>query len=361
VIREEGVPVSGGEVLLQRSTELRGNLGVAVARNPRAGTQVWSGRPESNLSATVNGEGVFTIGDVPSGQMVLEYFGISGERVTRTIDVPDEKDASVAVDIDGWALQRRVDDGEMGSGLTARVELVDNHGTTIFRGSTQGAGNFVVERLMPGTYNLVASADGYRSSDPVRINIGNEAPSLVQIRLAKAADATLDLQLKRAGAIPAAGVAVSIVDAVGRQLRASPTWPDGKLHVTGLPAGTVHIIWSDPLAGVGTSPPIQLRSGPQEVSVLLEPGKDLVVRCEAADCSGARLGSLAFRNEHGIDLAPFLPRLAAAVYSDRGATYLGRLAPGTYGVTASSGAFHLDQRLELGSGPGEVALFLTKP
>jgi hypothetical protein len=46
VIRDDGIPVSGGEVLLQRSLDLRGNLGVAVARNPRLSKQFWSGRSE---------------------------------------------------------------------------------------------------------------------------------------------------------------------------------------------------------------------------------------------------------------------------------------------------------------------------
>jgi hypothetical protein len=73
-----------------------------------------------------------------------------------------------------------------------------------------------------------------------------------------------------------------------------------------------------------------------------------------------RLGSLALTTQHGIDLAPFLPRMAAVVYSDRGAAFLGRLAPGTYGVVAISGAFRLNQRVELGGGPGEVALFLAR-
>ena len=122
----------------------------------------------------------------------------------------------------------------------------------------------------------------------------------------------------------------------------------------------MHLIWSDPLAGVGMSAPIELRSGQQDYTLQLTPGKDLVVRCEALDCSGARLGSFAFTSEHGIDLAPFLQRMGSVVYSDRGAAYLGRLAPGKYGVTATAGAFRLNEHLDLGSGPGEVDLFLKK-
>jgi hypothetical protein len=360
LIRDRGVPVEGGEVLLKRSTDLRGDLGVAVARNPRSGKQLWAGRSESSFSGTVDGAGVFSIDQVPAGRMVLEYFGRSGERVTRAIDVPDEKDASVEIEVGGWGLQGRVDDAEMETGLAANVELVGDDGTAVFRGTAQPSGVFTIERVAPGSYELVASAKGYRTSDPVRVVVGNEAPPPLRVRVTRAADATLDLLVKRGEGTLAAGVAVSVVDAVGRQLRASPTLADGKLHLAGLPPGTVHLIWSDPLAGVGISAAIQLRPGQQDMTVRLAPGKDLIVRCEASDCSGARLGSLAFTTEDGIDLAPFLFRMGGVVYSDRGAAYLGRLAPGSYDVAASSGAFRLNQRLELGTGPGEVDLFLKR-
>ncbi|HYC93184.1 MAG TPA: carboxypeptidase regulatory-like domain-containing protein [Thermoanaerobaculia bacterium] len=356
ILRDNGVPVSGGEVLLQRAAALRGNLGVALARNAGLGREVWSGRSDSQFSAQVNDAGVFSVDDVPAGRLVLEYFGTTGERVTRTVDVPDEQDASVMVDLGGWALQGRIDDGELESGLAARVELVDGNGTAVFRGTADGSGGFTIDHLAPGTYDLVASAEGYRSSDPLRVVVGNEAPSPLHLRLTKAAEATLDLELKRDDGSPAGGVAVAVVDAVGRQLRAVPTWPNGKLHVTGLPPGTVHVIFSDPLSGVGASAPIALRSGAQTVSMKLAPAKELVVRCESTSCSGTKLGSLALRNEHGIDLAPFLPRAGAVVYSAGGSALLGRLAPGTYAVTSSSGA----SRLVLGSGPGETELFVKR-
>lgn len=356
IVRENGVPVTGGEVLLQRAADLRGGLGVAVARNPRVGRQYWSGRSESLFAATVGPAGTFRMSDVPAGRMVLEYYGTSGQRVTRTIDIPDEPDATITVDIDGWVLQGRID-GDIDSDFAARVELVDAHGNAVFAGPADATGTFAIAPLASGTYTLVASAEGYRSSDPLSVVIGNEAPQPVQLRLTKAADATLDLELQREGEAPAGGVAVAIVDAVGRQLRAFPTWPDGRLHVTGLPPGKVHVIWSDPLSGVGTSPPIQLRSGIQHLRMVLEPGKDLIARCEGVHCSGARLGALAFMTEHGIDLAPFLQRMGSVVYSDDGVAYLGRLAPGTYGVRSGSDTSF---RLNLGSGPGEVDLFLTR-
>lgn len=360
MLREEGLPVSGGEVLLQRSIDLRGNAGVAVARNPRVSKQLWSGRSEAQFTATVNDVGGFSIEDVPAGRMRLEYFGRSGQRVRRTIDIGDEPETSVTIALDGWRLQGHVRDAQTETGLAAKVELVDLQGTEMFQGFSGPAGAFSVDRVAPGVYDLVVSAEGYRTSDPLRVVVGQEAPSLVQIRLTRAEDATLDLVVTRDRDLPAAGVPISIVDAVGRQLRAFPTMADGTLHAANLPPGTVYLIWADPLAGVGMSAPLQLRSGPQEVSLRLEPGKDLVIRCEGQDCSGASVGSLAFTSEHGIDLAPFLSRMGAVVYSNRGAAYVGRLAPGRYGVDASSGPFHLTQRLELCSGPGEVSLFLTK-
>jgi Carboxypeptidase regulatory-like domain len=357
MIRDRGAAAPGGEVILKR---MAGNLGVAVARNPRVNKQFWAGRDDSQFSGTVNESGIFTIDGVPAGRMTLEYFGRDGARVTRTIDIPDEREASLAIDVDGWELRGRVDDAAMDVGVTANVELVDDDGVTVFRGATGVDGNFAIDRLAPGVYDLVASAKGYRTNDPVRVVVGHEAPPPVRLSLSTAADATLDLVVTRDRGTPAAGVAVSIVDAVGRQLRASPTLADGKLHIAGLSVGTVHVIWSDPLAGVGMSPPIRLRAGEQDLDLQLVPGKDLIMRCDALDCSGTRLGSFAFTSEHGIDLAPFLQRTGAIVYSDRGAAYLGRLAPGTYGVAARSGAFEMHERLDLGSGPGEVALFLTK-
>ena len=253
VVREDGVPVPGGEVLLQRSADLRGNLGVAVARNPRVGTQFWSGRSGSDLTAAVNQAGVFSIDDVPAGRLVLKYFGQSGESVTRTIDVPDESEASLSIDIDGWRVQGRVDDAGTETGLEARVEMVDVHGTIVFQGSTQPSGEFSVDRVAPGIYNLVVSAEGYRTNDPVRVVVGNEALPPVRLRFGEGRrrharrhreprrrdprGGSGDLDRRRGGAS-----ASRVPDIGGRKAaRDRPVRGDGTPHLVGSTGGSRHV------------------------------------------------------------------------------------------------------------------------
>lgn len=357
---DRGVPVSGGEVVLQRVAGRKGGLGVAMARNPRSGRQLWAGRVETPLNGVVDAQGIFSVDDVPAERMIVEYFGRSGEWASRAVDVPDKPEVSVTIAIDGWDLKGRLIDRETGTGLTGTVELLDPDGVAMSRASSGPFGEFRIQRVRPGDYRMTATADGYRMTDTLHVRIGNEAPPTADVRMTRAAEATLDLVLNRDAATPASGVAVVIVDSTGRQLRALPTLLDGNLHVSGLPPGVVHVIWSDPLAGVGLSPPIVLASGPQKVSMQIVPGKDLVLHCEAGECSGARVGWLSIRDRSGIDIVPFLLRSGALVYSESAKAHVGRLAPGTYDVTAASGELRLKKSVEVGNGPGEVDLFLER-
>jgi hypothetical protein len=354
-VTERGRLVSGGELLFHRGTTSR--PGITVASNARTGKQLWQGRPEISLQATIDANGFFSFDHVPPGRLLAEYFGRSGS-VSRVIDVAAEPEVAVAIELDRWDITGNLRDTDTGEGVAGLVELRDSAGTLVLRASSDKSGQFHIRSVEPGDYRLIAAADGFTTPPPIPLRVGAEAPPEIRVQMARGREATLDIILRRNATTAAAGVMLVVVDSAGRQLRALPTLIDGTLHIAGLTTGVVHVVWSDPLAGTGISAPIELRPGLQSVTLTLDPGKDLVLRCEG-DCEGRSTGPIQIiERRSGIDLAPILARSRAIAYSENAEAWIGRLSPGEYEIVANAGRLSVHETFEIAAGPGEARLSL---
>ena len=356
LVLRNGVPVTGGEVLIDHASSRTGYSGVAVAQNLSSGAQLWVRRQPSVVTATVDSTGHFTVPDVSADRVVIDVFGRSSEHVTRTLQIPHDREASVRIDLAGFELSGRLLDSETGGGLAGVVDVVDQDGIRVASEECHESGTFVVRGLEAGKYSVAARVAGYTPTAIAQVRLDNVAAAPIELPMKRAAEAGLDVVIQRETAIPAAGVSMAVVDEMGRQVRALATRMDGVVAMSQIPVGTVYVVTSDPLFGVGVSRPIALHSGSQSAGVTLEAGKDVVLRCEGFDCAGEKIGALKIATRSGIDLASFLLRSEAIAYSTDGTANIGRLAPGTYDVTFGSGPRSLHTPLEIGRGPGEVQL-----
>jgi hypothetical protein len=356
LVLRNGVPVSGGEVLVDHASSRTGYSGVAVARNASSGAQLWARRQPSVVTAAVDSTGHFTVPDVAADRVVIDVFGRTSEHVTRTRQIPHDREASVRIDLAGFELTGRLVDTETGGGLAGVVDVVDQDGIRVASEECGESGTFVVRGLEAGNYRVAARVPGFTATAIAQVRLENVAAAPIELPMKRAAEAGLDVVIQREPAIPAAGVSMAVVDEMGRQVRALATRMDGVVAMSQIPVGTVYVVTSDPLFGVGVSPPIALHSGSQSAGVTLEAGKDVVLHCEGFDCAGEKIGMVKIATRSGIDVASFLLRSEAIAYSNDGTANIGRLAPGTYDVTFGTGSRSLHAALEIGRGPGEVQL-----
>jgi hypothetical protein len=356
LVLRNGVPVTGGEVLIDHVSNRTGYSGVAVARNASSGAQLWVRRQPSVLTATVDSTGHFTVPDVAADGVVIEVFGASSEHVTRTLQIRNDHESFVRIDLAGFDLSGRLVDAETGGGLAGVVDVVDQDGIRVATEECGQSGTFVIHGLEAGKYSVAGRVPGYTATAVGQVRLENVAAAPVELPMKRAAEAGLDVVIQREMTIPAAGVSMAIVDEMGRQVRALATRMDGIVTMSQIPVGKVYVVTSDPLFGVGVSAPIALHSGSQTAGLTLEAGKDVVLRCEGFDCAGEKIGMLKIATRSGIDVASFLLRSEAIAYSTDGTANIGRLAPGTYDVTFGSGPRSLHAALDIGRGPGEVQL-----
>ena len=356
LILRNGVPVRGGEVLIEHASNRTGYSGVAVAQNLSSGAQLWVRRQPATVTATVDSTGHFTVPDVTADGVVIDVFGQSSEHVTRTLQIPNDREASVRIDLAGFELSGRLLDAETGTGLAGVVDVVDQDGIRVASEECDRTGTFSVRGLEAGRYSVAARVAGFTPLAIAQVRVDNVAAVPIELPMKRAAEAGLDVVIQREPEVPAAGVSMAVVDEMGRQVRALPTRMDGIVTMSQIPVGKVYVVTSDPLFGVGVSAPIALHSGSQTAGLTLEAGKDVVLRCEGFGCAGEKIGTMKIATRSGIDVGSFLLRSEAIAYSNAGTANIGRLAPGTYDVTFGSGPRSLHAALEIGRGPGEVQL-----
>ncbi|MGA8810566.1 MAG: carboxypeptidase-like regulatory domain-containing protein [Thermoanaerobaculia bacterium] len=360
LVLRNGVPVNGGEVLIDHASSRTGYTGVAVARSSSSGAQLWVRRQPSVVTATVDSTGHFTVPDLVADSVVIDVFGRSSEHVTRTLQLPHDREASVRIDLAGFDLSGHLFEAETGVGLAGVVEVVDQDGIRVASEQCDQSGIFVVRGLEAGNYSVAARVAGHTPAAIAQVRLDNVAAAPIELPMKRATEAGLDVAIQRETAIPAAGVSMAVVDELGRQVRALATRMDGIVAMSQIPVGKVYVVTSDPLFGVGVSAPIVLHSGFQTAGLTLEAGKDVVLRCEGFDCAGEKVGMMKIATRSGIDVASFLLRSEAITYSNDGTANIGRLAPGTYDVTFGSGSRSLHAALDIGRGPGEVQLTVPK-
>ena len=328
-VTRRGQPVSGG--LVTAVSALDPGLRMGKVQISARGLSSGHGLPRTSESALVGSDGTFYFSEAPAGILWLTYSGTDGRRIERQVEVPDEPEAPLVLEIGGVTLRGEVTDERDGSGIPAEVRVAGPGGRTVGSALSGPAGRFAVGDLAPGRYGIEVSAAGYRTLSLREVRLREETPPL-SVGLERGDNGTVRVRLARFDGSPASGGLVSLLSETGAVLRSLPVDGFGERSFEEIPAGEYYLAWSDPVAGVGASPVIEVEPG--ETTTFekdLPPGGSLVLWCRAESCGHSVIADLAIYSVEGLDLGPFLSGISpAARFSETGGITLGRLSPGEY-------------------------------
>jgi len=347
------VEVEPGAVEVPVTIELTAGLtleGEVLARGePLPGMMVaavGTGRMSGGM-ATSDHRGAFRIEGLEPGVYRLQVFR-SGSALQHSEELTIEADRAVTVEIDPAAIRGRVTDAADGAPLEGAKVRVEASRTDSFgefgqilslESTTAPDGTFRIAEISPGGYDLVASADGYRSARrPVELPPGGEVAG-VDLELERsAAELELEVRAARGGTPESVVVVVLPAGGVGGQPRPvvagrQPVGAGGRVRVDGLAPGS----WDVLVGALGTAT-VRVRAalpGPP-VAVTLPPPASLTVRVPALADTGA-LGEARVIDAAGRPWSSpdFLGRLRETFDLGRGEARLPDLPPGTWTVVVT--------------------------
>jgi uncharacterized GH25 family protein len=203
----------------------------------------------------------------------------------------------------------------------ASVELRPSTGSTIFGGrgaQTDAAGNFVIENIASGTYQITADKSGY-GHDARQIIIGDSTPEDVQFRLSPSDGITIRAVDMRDNSALSVNV-TRVVDAQGNELPSSNFFGGSEVVKLPLSPGTYRVT----VSARNYAPQTISMSSPSQQTVRFSPGGTINLhsrdtatrRFRLVDTSGTTFGMNPF--SQGIMSLPpgtmTLPNVAAGHY-----------------------------------------------
>lgn len=291
-----GQPVPGGVITLTSVLE-RQNPGQQV--HWKLGEAAVSfGTPSSTGVAEVAADGSFALADAPIGMAWLGYLHPSGARAVRRVSIPDELDAEIQVELAGAPLS----------------------GAVVVAASRGGLSE--VGAAVPGPEGAVL---------PLSVG-GDPAAGVVPIDPPRSAVGRLAVEVRRPNGETVRALALRLLDPQGVPMTPSASSDPGSFSFEDLPAGEYSLAWYDGLAGVGAVREIRIETAHRTASdLVLDTGVSVEIGCPLRWCANALVELLGVRSEHGLDLGPLLPGIAAALrFGADGRISLGRMQPGSY-------------------------------
>ena len=352
VVTRDGLVVPSGSVWMQASLD-PSNRRPKFSLRTDAGTLTY-GFPGWHGSAPIGVDGVFTVEDVPSGQVTVGYEGAGGS-IVRGLAVPDAAEATVTIELSGSPLSGRVVDAQAGTGLAATVTLVSTPGRPPVTERCDERGLFRFSDVAPGTYAVRASAPGFAPVSLSPIPTPLDAP-LPPITLRKGDTGAVKVVLRRGPEWPLEGVPVLLVDEHSTSVTARMLMADGELTLKDVDAGSYRVAWADPLGGVGVSDVVEVEAGATvTVAPALASGASVTLACPQLRCAGAPVQAVTVIAAGGVDVSPLLSAVTLGLrMSAAGELPLGRLAPGRYRITLHVAGHAYDRDLDVESGEHTV-------
>ena len=130
------------------------------------------------MTADLGPEGAFDVADAPAGLLWASVTTDDGASRTRRLLVPDQAQASVALEIGGLSLRGRVEEAGSGDGIAAAIPVTDPSGRRLAQVESDPDGAFTVPGLETGPCSLVARAEGFASATITGWNLSAELSSL---------------------------------------------------------------------------------------------------------------------------------------------------------------------------------------
>ncbi|MCQ4084088.1 carboxypeptidase-like regulatory domain-containing protein [Streptomyces sp. RB6PN25] len=160
---------------------------------------------------------------------------IRGRTAPATPDLPVQS-------IPGTRISGVLRDGASAALPRAALTLVDPNGRQIARGTARGDGSYELTVPAPGSYVLIAAADGHQpQAVPVAVDGHTLSRDLTLAALRPGARIRGTVRAASSGR-PLADARVTLVDAEGEAVATRTTGPDGSYGFTGLAAGEYTVI-----------------------------------------------------------------------------------------------------------------------
>ena len=357
VVTRGGEPVPGGFVSLSQALDPGQFRGKLLLRTEGSGRPEGYGLPESAMTADLGPGGAFDVADAPPGLLWVSVITDDGDSRTRRLLVPDQAQASVALEIGGLSLRGRVEDAGSGDGIAAAIQVTDPSGRRLAQVESDPDGAFTVPGSETGPCSLVARAEGFATATITGWNLSADSPPL-RIPLERGDPGQLTVRLRRVDGTPVSGMPATLLDASGAMVRSLPTDASGERRFEGLPPGVYFLVWTDALAGTGVSEPVQLDGKkPATLEKVLSEGAPVELTCDPQQCGGAVVDLLAVYSPVGMKLGPYLSGMTSGLrFSQAGEISLGRLASGHYLVRLWVHGTKSERSLTVGSEPTSLKM-----
>ena len=311
------------DIDFKSSTVIRGRVTRNGAPVPNAQVMFMprGAKSQTSASTSADGDGRYELSGLDDGTYTVQT--VDMERLNPfATQYEVHGSGTFDITIKTVALRGRVVDSADARALAdASVELRPSTGSTIFGGrgaQTDAAGNFVIENIASGSYQITADKSGY-GHDARQITIGDSAPEDVQFRLSPSDGITIRAVDMRDNSALSVNV-TRVVDAQGNELPSGNFFGSSEVVKLALSPGTYRVT----VSASNYAPQTISMSSPSQQTVRFSPGGTIILhsrdtatrRFRLVDSSGTTFGMNPF--SQGIRSLP------------PGATPLNNVAAGHY-------------------------------
>ncbi|WP_282137851.1 carboxypeptidase regulatory-like domain-containing protein [Rossellomorea aquimaris] len=287
-------------------------------------------------TTTADGSGQYSFNNFAPGNYQVRSFATnySTTTVSSTVTAGNTTVTNIFLEPNPGSIQGTVVDGDTLTAISgASVQAVNGQNVIVASATTNGSGQYSFDSLLPGSYSLIFTADGFAT-----INLGavvtSNTSTTVNAFLSKLAGELQGTILDpNAAGIPSATVTIFIQNNI--QINSVVTDSNGNYMVSGLPPGSYTVVASAPNYTTETVAAMIVNGQSTSLNITLneDPGTltGFVRDTNNAPIAG---GSITVQISTGAGII-----VATTVTSPDGTYTVQSLAPGNYTVVAAASNF----------------------
>jgi large repetitive protein len=292
-----------------------------------------NGIPIANT--TTNGSGQYSFDNLAPGNYQVRSFATnySTTTVSAAVTAGNNTVTNIFLEPNPGLIQGTVVDGAtLGAIAGASVQAVNSQNVIVANTTTNGSGQYSFDSLLPGSYSLIFTADGYGTQNLGALVVSNTTTT-VNVFLSRLAGALVGT-VQDLNAVPIAGATVTVFQN-NIQIGSVITDANGNYMVSGLPSGSYTVVVSAPNYTTET------------VAAVIEIGQTTTVNVTLNENPGTLTGFVRDTNNDPIAGGSVTVQIstgagiivATTVTAPDGSYTVPNLAPGNYTVVAAASNF----------------------
>lgn len=292
-----------------------------------------NGVPIANTTA--DGSGQYSFNNLAPGNYQVRSFATnySTTTVSSTVNAGNTTITNLFLEPNPGSIQGTVVDSDTMAAIAgASVQAVNSQNVIVASTTTNGSGQYSFDSLLPGSYSLIFTANGYATQNLGAVVVSN-AMITVNAFLSRLAGA-LDGTVRDPNAVAIAGATVTVFQN-SIQIGSVISDANGNFMVAGLPPGSYTVVVSAPNYTTET------------VAAMIENGQTTTINITLNEDPGTLTGSVRDTNNDPIAGGSVTVQIstgtgiivATTVTAPDGSYTLPNLAPGNYTVVAAASNF----------------------